>query len=134
MPGMPVDTAPAKDGYTKLSFDTLRSWTYIEGKTPIPPEIMAYDGKNVEMLGFMMPFSETKNIKEFLLVPSLYGCCFGQPPAPNHIVAVKMPEGKTTKFFSDVIRIRGNIKVGETRDDGVLLSLYVLTPTEIESP
>jgi hypothetical protein len=123
-----------KDGYTRLSFDTLRSWVYVEGKTPIPPEIKALDGKNIEMLGFMMPLTEVKNIKEFLLVPSLWGCCYGQPPAPNHMVAVKMPEGKTTKFFQDVIRVRGNFKVSETRQEGYLVSLYVLTPTEIETP
>lgn len=123
-----------KEGFERLSFDVLRSWTYVEGKTPIPPEIKALDGKNVEMLGFMMPLTEVKNIKEFLLVPSLYGCCYGQPPAPNHMVVVKMPEGKTSKFMQDVIRVRGNFKVGETRQEGYLVSLYVLTPTEIDNP
>jgi len=32
-------------GYTRLSFDTLKSWTYIEGKTPLPDSSRSWDGK-----------------------------------------------------------------------------------------
>jgi uncharacterized protein len=118
--------------YTRLTFDTLKSWTYIEGKTPIPDFIKKLDGKDIEMIGFMMPLSEVKNITQFLLVPSLWGCCYGQPPAVNHIVVVRMPPGQTTKFFNDVIRIRGKFSVGETKQDGYLVSLYVLTVDHID--
>lgn len=118
--------------YQKLEFDTLKSWTYVEGKTPIPGFIKALDNKEVEMVGFMMPLTEVKNITQFLLVPSLWGCCYGQPPAVNHIVVVKMPPGQTTKFFDDVIRVRGKFNVGETKQDGYLVSLYTLTVEKIE--
>lgn len=124
------DESDAK--YTRLTFDTLKSWTYIEGKTPLPNFIKKLDGKNVEMIGFMMPLSEVKNITQFLLMPSLWGCCYGQPPAVNHIVVVKMPPGQTTKFFNDVIRVRGTFNVGETKQDGYLVSLYVLTADKID--
>ena len=126
----PSDQEDAR--YPRLTFDTLKSWTYIEGKTPIPDFIKKLDGKNIEMIGFMMPLSEVKNITQFLLVPSLWGCCYGQPPAVNHIVVVKMPPGQTTKFFNDVIRIRGKFNVGETKQDGYLVSLYVLTVERID--
>ena len=119
--------------YKKLEFDTLKSWTYIEGKTPIPAFIKALDKKNIEMVGFMMPLTEVKNITQFLLVPALWGCCYGQPPAVNHIVVVKMPPGQTTKFYDDVIRIRGEFNVGETKQDGYLVSLYVLTAEKIDA-
>src|ERR1017187_4680410 len=77
-------TDPSDSKYTRLQFDTLKSWTYIEGKTPIPDFIQKLNGQNIEMVGFMMPLSEVKNITEFILVPSLWGCCYGQPPAVNH--------------------------------------------------
>jgi hypothetical protein len=128
----PTVAADADPRYKKLEFDTLKSWTYVEGKTPIPPFIKALDKKNVEMVGFMMPLTEVKNITQFLLVPSLWGCCYGQPPAVNHIVVVKMPPGQTTKFYDDVIRIRGQFDVGETKQDGYLVSLYVLTAEKID--
>jgi len=129
-------SAPAADPldskYTRLQFDTLKSWTYIEGKTPIPDFIQKLNGQNIEMVGFMMPLSEVKNITEFILVPSLWGCCYGQPPAVNHVVVVRMPPGQTTKFFNDVIRVRGKFAVGETKQDGYTVSLYVLTVDKID--
>ena len=118
-------------GYDRLTVEVLKSWTYVEGKTAFPNFIKALDGKPVEMLGYMMPLTEIENIKEFLLVPSLWGCCYGQPPSVNHIVAVKMPAGQTTKFFSGPIRIDGRFHVDETKQDGYLVSLYVLTPDKI---
>ena len=122
---------PSESKYTRLQFDTLKSWTYIEGKTPIPDFIQKLNGQNIEMVGFMMPLSEVKNITEFILVPSLWGCCYGQPPAVNHVVVVRMPPGQTTKFFNDVIRVRGKFAVGETKQDGYTVSLYVLTVDKI---
>ncbi len=123
---------PSDSKYTRLQFDTLKSWTYIEGKTPIPDFIQKLNGQNIEMVGFMMPLSEVKNITEFILVPSLWGCCYGQPPAVNHVVVVRMPPGQTTKFFNDVIRVRGKFAVGETKQDGYTVSLYVLTVDKID--
>ena len=132
LPSVP-GSAPADSKYTRLQFDTLKSWTYIEGKTPIPDFIKKLDGQDIEMVGFMMPLSEVKNITEFILVPSLWGCCYGQPPAVNHVVVVKMPPGQTTKFFNDVIRVRGKFSVGETKQDGYTVSLYVLTVDKIDA-
>ena len=125
-------TDPGKPKYAEVTFETLKNWTYVEGKTPLPDFIKALDGKDVEMVGFMMPLSEVKHITEFLLVPSLWGCCYGQPLAVNHIVVVKMPKGQTTSFFNDVIRVRGRFSCGETKQEGYLVSLYVLTPDKIE--
>lgn len=128
----PVGAVTVKiEGYRKLTFDTLKSWTYVEGKTPIPQFIKDLDGRNVEMIGFMMPLTQVENITEFLLVPALWGCCYGEPPAVNHIVLIKMPKGHTSKFYNDVIRVRGLFHVGEIREDGELVSLYTLTPDEI---
>jgi len=132
LPSVP-GSAPADSKYTRLQFDTLKSWTYIEGKTPIPDFIKKLDGQDIEMVGFMMPLSEVKNITEFILVPSLWGCCYGQPPAVNHVVVVKMPPGQTTQFFNDVIRVRGKFSVGETKQDGYTVSLYVLTVDKIDA-
>ena len=126
-----VPAANGEKGYGKLTFDLLKSWTYIEGKTPIPGFIKELDGKNVVMLGFMMPLTEVENIKEFLLVPSLWGCCYGQPPAVNHIVAVKMKPGEVSKFYSNPIKVKGRFSVGETKQDGYVGSLYVITVDKI---
>jgi len=107
-----------------LSIDVLKKWTYVEGKTPIPDFIHAFDGKTVNMRGYMMALNTVDNIKSFILMPSLFGCCYGQPPAVNHVVLVKMAGGKSARYFDDVVRVRGRFHCSEERYEGVLLSLY----------
>jgi len=128
---------PSRDGGEKedrpvaLSFEILKKWTYVEGKTPIPDFIRAFDGKTVDMTGYMMPLNTVKNIRSFVFVPSLFGCCYGQPPAVNHIVLVKMADGKTAKYFEDPVRVRGRFHCGEEKEEGELLSLYRIDADEV---
>lgn len=130
-------TSPSNDGERKegspieLSFEVLKKWTYVEGKTPIPDFIRAFDGRSVYMTGYMMPLNSVENIKSFVFVPSLFGCCYGQPPAVNHIVLVNMTEGKTAKYFEDAVRVRGRFHCGEEKLDGELLSLYRIDADEV---
>ena len=129
-----VEGAPSTDKKQKalpLEFDVLKKWTYVEGKTPIPPFIRVFEGKPVMMTGYMMPLSEVKNIKSFVLVPSLWGCCYGQPPAANHIVLVNMAGDATAKFFGDQVKVRGVFHCGEERQDGYLVSLYRIDADEV---
>jgi hypothetical protein len=72
----------------------------------------------------MMLLNSAVNIRSFVLVPSLFGCCYGQPPAVNHIVLVNMADDKTAKYFEDAVRVRGRFNCGEAKQDGELLSLY----------
>jgi hypothetical protein len=120
-----------KERPVALSFDVLKKWTYVAGKTPIPDFIRVFDGKNVEMTGYMMPLNTVKDIKSFILVPSLFGCCYGQPPAVNHIVLVNMADGKTSQYFEDAVRVRGQFHCGEEKQDGELLSLYRIDADEV---
>jgi hypothetical protein len=113
-----------EDRPVMLSFEVLKKWTYVEGKTPIPDFIRAFDGKIVDMTGYMMALNTVDNIRSFILMPSLFGCCYGQPPAVNHVVLVKMAGGKTAKYFEDVVRVRGRFHCSEERYEGELLSLY----------
>ena len=115
-----------------LSFELLKSWTYVEkNMTPIPDVIQRLDGHAVDMIGYMMPLSEIKNVTQFVLVPSLWGCCYGQPPAVNHVIVVNMTQGLTTRFFDDMIRVRGTFHVGAAWQDGYLISLYTITAQSI---
>ncbi len=119
--------------FTSLSFDTLGGWTYIEGKTPIPDDVKKYDKQEVEMSGFMMPLTQTEKVSEFMLIQALWGCCYGRPPAVNHVVMVKMKGGQQVKFYPEPIRVRGKFSVGETKQDGYLVSLYRLEADDIEA-
>jgi len=125
------DVGRKDDSLVALSFELLKKWTYVEGQTPIPDFIRAFDGKSVYMTGYMMPLITVKNIRSFILAPSLFGCCYGQPPAVNHIVLVSMADGKTAKYFEDPIRVSGQFHCGEEKLDGELLSLYRIDADEV---
>ena len=120
-----------KDRTARLSFDILKKWIYVESKPSIPDFIRAFDGKYVDMAGYMMPLDTYDNIRSFILMPSLFGCCYGQPPAVNHVVLVKMVDGKRAKYFIDAVRVRGRFHCGEKNKDIKFQSLYWIDADEV---
>jgi hypothetical protein len=116
-----------------LPFDELTSWPYEDGLKGMPKRVKDLDGKKVLMMGFMLPIDEVQNIKEFLLVQSLWACCYGQPPDINGIVRVVMPKGKTTDYFFDPLKIIGTFKVEATVLDGYCVDIFQLHAESLES-
>ena len=116
-----------------LPFDELASWPYEDGLKGMPKRVKDLDGKKVMMTGFMLPIDEVEKIKEFLLVQSLWSCCYGQPPDINGIVRVVMPKGKTTDYFFDPLKIVGTFKVEATVMDGYCVDIYQLHVESLEA-
>jgi hypothetical protein len=116
-----------------LPFDELSSWPYEDGLKGMPKRIKELSGKKVLMTGFMLPIDEVQNIKEFLLVQSLWSCCYGQPPDIHGIVRVVMPKGKTTDYFFDPLKVIGTFKVESTILDGYCVDIYQLHVESLEA-
>jgi hypothetical protein len=116
-----------------LPFDELTSWPYEDGLKGMPKRVKDLSGKKVLMTGFMLPIDEVQNIKEFLLVESLWSCCYGQPPDIHGIVRVVMPKGKTTDYFFDPLKIVGTFKVEATVMDGYCVDIYQLHVESLEA-
>ncbi len=110
----------------KLKFEVLGGWTYVEGKTAIPEDVKKLDGKWVEISGFMLPINEINKMSNFIILQSLWGCCFGQAPAVNHVIVTTMVPGRTVEFYPDPVKVIGKFSVGETREKGYLVSIYRL--------
>lgn len=126
-----------KDGEIKgldkiLTFDELSAWPYQDALKGMPKDIKKLDGQKVMMIGFMLPIDEVENIKEFLLVQSLWACCYGQPPDINGIVRVVMPKKQTTDYFFDPLKIVGTFKVEATVLDGYCVDIYQLEVQSLE--
>jgi hypothetical protein len=115
----------------KVKFQVLGGWKYIEGKTPTPADVKQLEGKWVELGGFMLPINETQDITRFVLVQSVWGCCFGQIPEVNHVIVVEMEKGKKVDFISDFIRVVGKLSLAETREEGYLVSIYRLSADRV---
>ena len=72
-------------------------------------------------------------VKSFALTAIPGGCCYGAIPRLNEWVVVTMPEDKRAEYaYYDPVTIFGTLSVGELYEDGVLLSLYRMTPERID--
>ncbi len=136
-----ADAAAGSDGYEKVGFDRLASYTYNapevdpakpdvpppSGEAQIPDKIKALNRQKVAVTGFMLPVKMDGGlVKEFLLVKDPMLCCYGVMPKLNEWVVVKMV-GAGVKPLMDVpITFEGRLKVGEMYENGYLTGLYLL--------
>ena len=103
-----------EDGVTKVDFDFLGGFEY-EKDNVVPAKVMELDGKDVKVIGYMLPVDfDSGEVRSFMLLNNHMGCCFGVMPRVNEFVYVEMPEGKSTKFMTDIpLRVTGKLKIGE---------------------
>ena len=90
----------------------------------IPPDVRQLSGSKIRLRGFMIPMDQAENITQFALVPSLFACCFGQPPQIQHTIVVDCPKGKAVGYCPDEIIVEGTLKVDEKKDDGYIVSIF----------
>lgn len=126
-----IKAGKIKDIDKLVSFEEISSWPYEDGLKGVPKAIRALDGKSVLMTGFMLPIDEVENIREFLLVQSLWACCYGQPPDINGIVRVVMKGDKRVDYQFDPIQVQGQFKVEEMREDGYCIDIFQLHADQV---
>jgi len=90
----------------------------------IPADVKGLSGSTIRLRGYMIPMDQAENITQFALVPSLFACCFGQPPQIQHTIVVNCPKGKAVTYFPDEILVEGRLTVQEKKDDGYVVSLF----------
>lgn len=113
-------------GVDRLRFETLGGWKYTKGLDGIPDATKALDGQKIAMIGFMLPIDEVKDIRHFLLVQSLWSCCYGTPPDVNGIVRVELPKDRPIDYSFEPLLITGTLRVGATFEDGYCVDIYQL--------
>ena len=72
-----------------------------KARRPSQEEIKRLDGRNVDVTGYMFSLDNPQKATRFVLVPSLWGCCYGKPPEVNHVVLIKLPEGYQVKYYGN---------------------------------
>lgn len=129
--------AQIKEGKVKgveriLPFEEISAWPYQDGLKGMPEAVKQLDGKSFMMTGFMLPIDEVENIKQFLLVQSLWSCCYGQPPDINGIVRVVMKGDKRIDYQFEPIKVIGTFKVKASIEDGYCVDIYQLHADSVE--
>lgn len=98
----------------------------------IPEDVTKLSGCKIRTHGFMIPLDQAENISEFALVPSLFACCFGQPPQVQHTIVVHCPKGKAVSYSPDELTVEGNLKVDEKKDDGFIVSIFEIDASSVK--
>ena len=98
----------------------------------IPKDVQALSGMRIRLHGFMIPIDQAESITQFALVPSLFACCFGQPPQIQHTIVCKAPAGKAISYYPDELLVEGKLKVEEKKDDGFIVSIFEVDVTSVK--
>ena len=119
---------PKSDLWPKLAACKIDKH-YLEGMYGIhyTPEIMAMEGKQVTLDGFVVPLEATQKSSHFLLSVRAPSCPYCPPAAPNEMAEVF---SKTPIAWSEQsISIRGTFKLGaEKNSDGIFFQLTDAIP------
>jgi hypothetical protein len=128
--------APKAGETYEIAIKDLGNFEYDQEKGGnIPADVKALSGGKVRLHGFMIPMDQAENITQFALVPSLFACCFGQPPQIQHTIVVncpKKPEPTTVTYCPDEIVVEGTLKVDEKKDDGYVVSLFEMEVSSVK--
>lgn len=114
----------------QVGFATLAGFDYVEGMT-LPKEVLKYDQQRVVVSGFMRAEDGSPaDVDAFMLINDACGCT--GTPMMNEIVFCFMPDGKTARIQPSTVKITGTLSVGEEKEDGVVVGIYVLDVEKIE--
>jgi hypothetical protein len=100
--------------------------------TDIPADVKALNGAKVRLRGFMIPLTQAENITDFALVPSLVGCCFGQPPGVQHTITCRTAKGEAVQYSVDECSVEGTVSINVKRDQGYTYSIFELDVTSVK--
>lgn len=124
--------APQPDQTLTMTIKELGNFDYDQDKGGnIPDDVKRLSGAKIRLTGFMIPVDQAEHITQFALVPSLFSCCFGQPPQVQHTIVCNCPKGKAVAFTPDPIVVEGTLQVKEERDDGYVTSIFQIIPTSV---
>jgi len=124
--------APKDGQIVALEIKELGNFDYDAAKGGnIPVDVKRLSGAKIRTHGYMIPLDQAENISEFALVPSLFACCFGQPPQIQHTIVVHCPKGKAVSYYQDEITVEGKLTVDEKKDDGYIVSVFELEASSV---
>lgn len=118
---------PAGD-WANAAWPTISGFQYEEGMD-LPAGAKALDGKDVKAWGYLLYLEGD----QFLLVQSLWSCCFGQPPDLHEAIVVRADPNVASRFEGRGVKVYGRMEASEMREDGYVTSLYRLDARHIRA-
>jgi hypothetical protein len=128
-PGADALPVTLPEDYTKLDWKRLGGFRSQEGG-PLPTEVRALNGQKAGVAGFILTVGESEDMREFILLESLWGCCFGGVPDVNQTIVVRLARDQTLDYTAAPVLVTGTLEVGEERQGQYVASLYRLVDAE----
>lgn len=98
----------------------LLDWHYIRatkgslrGGGEFHDRLHEVNGQIVNLLGFMVPQEEFRNVTEFLLLPIPIECYFCAMPPDRDVMLVQLAEGETAQIYEEPVMINGRFTLHE---------------------
>jgi hypothetical protein len=101
----------------------------------LPADILRLDGRELSITGYMIPGEMDRgNVRDFMLVRDLMGCCFGGAPMPDEWLDVVMEEDVEAAYRPYMpMRVTGIMTLGGEQDEaGFAMGIYRLKATSVE--
>ncbi|WP_419184650.1 DUF3299 domain-containing protein [Botrimarina mediterranea] len=110
----PQEPAPAR--IEDRTFDDIKF--DIEPDAPfdrsmLTEEVRQLDGERIRIRGYILPTSQARGIKNFVLVRDNQECCFGPGAALYDCILVTMQGDKSAEFSVRPVAVEGKFKVEE---------------------
>lgn len=134
-----------KSGYMFLDFWFLAGYDYNpaeafdpsprQAKNTIPANILALNGKKVEIYGNILPLDyDSSGTSTFILNASVDACGFGGVPRINEWVYVAMKPGQKAKTYGAgyEILVRGTFSIAEEVEKGRVVGLYSIVADSVQ--
>jgi len=80
-------------------------------------ELLLWENKKVDLVGFMIPSDKFREMEEFLLLPMPIECYFCQAPPMRDILLVQMKEGHTAELYNEPILLNGRLQLNHGPDN-----------------
>jgi hypothetical protein len=119
-----------------VGFDALSGYEFDEtaaapdstdarNTSQVPEEILALDGREVAVKGFMLPLTfQGGLVTELLLMRDQSLCCFGVIPRINDWIHVSLQKPGVKAALDQPVTLLGTLHVGELYDNEILTSIY----------
>ena len=127
--------ASAKANYASgiIDFKLLRQTRSYEDTPPAyAKELDSLNGKTVRIVGFMSPFDDLNNMKNFMLLPTVTGCFFCVPPTRVEVVLIRQKVDQAD-FIVDAVLVEGTLRLWkkESDDIGHQMFLYIIDQASV---
>jgi hypothetical protein len=101
-------------------------------KSPLTESIRSATGKQVVVTGYMLPLvMEKGRARELLLMRNTMGCCYGQTPAANEYLVIKINAPGLPVTMDIPVALQGTLRVAPVVMGGMVVEFYHLDNAEL---